>query len=363
MEKIQNRQIRSPQRLEDVRVRAVVFSSAQDNKPKAFEGKLSELLGFHRVRPEKNGPAFSLVTYVDGAPRGNAGVERVNAITLDFDHLTNVEYSKLLEELLRVGHGYVIYTTFSHRRGGDDDNCVRIIFRLSRPLSREEFPRVHRGVASMLGGKHDLSAKDPARLFYLPACPAERLEFAFIQYIQGPVFDVDALLVGLPAEAPQTTEKSRDLPKVAIHGVPAKNVAAKFSGLSNVLRECEAFGAIEKSIRAGSVLKHDHGLALFHMCMWIQDGVEWFLKNVPGWPVTDGDRRELEHSIKKNYSPWSCRRMQEAGLCPYSGQPNPCLPERQAVKSRSPYAFAFGKKSIIKTRMMMEKLKREVGNG
>lgn len=340
-------------------VTAVTFSNRFDNKPKPWQGLVCDLIGFcHVVRTQKDGAAFSLAEYIEGATRGSAGVKTVHGLVLEYDHLRQTDLDELKSKL--SNRASIIYSTFSHQSDGPDDNCLRVILPLSRSVMPPEYRQLHAVAGSLLGDKHDPSPKDVCRLFYLPSCPPERPDVAYIEYRDGEVLDVDEILATafpINESCHQTTDRSA---RVGISPPACK--LAPFSGLFNVFSECEAFAAIKQLIDASVILKHDQGLALFHLCMAIEDGVLWFTDHTPGWPVTQDDVAQLRHSIKAGYRPWSCQRLQEKGLCPYAVGSNPCLNRRDPAVSRSPFTFAFGKKSIKKVIERISKLAAEVSH-
>lgn len=85
--------------------------------------------------------------------------------------------------------------------------------------------------------------------------------------------------------------------------------------IEKVLEGCAALRRSRDKALKGVVLGHNEGFALFHMCMATADGLEWFKKNVPGWGQNERDLKQLQHSLDKNYSPWTCKAIQEAGIC------------------------------------------------
>jgi hypothetical protein len=61
---------------------------------------------------------------------------------------------------------------------------------------------------------------------------------------------------------------------------------------------------------------HDEGMALWHFAMSTADGVQYFKDGkIPGWGQTDKDWQQLEYSLAKNYSPHTCLKLQEMGVC------------------------------------------------
>ena len=128
--------------------------------------------------------------------------------------------------------------------------------------------------------------------------------------------------------------------------------------IEKVMEGCLAFRRIREKVLKGEILGHSEGFALYHMCLHTQDGLEWFKKNVKGWGDTDKDIKQLEHSMDKNYLPWTCRKLQENAICQPGTQCFEKKPPREIVdgmevfrddipKDRwpepSPVRYAYGK--------------------
>lgn len=86
--------------------------------------------------------------------------------------------------------------------------------------------------------------------------------------------------------------------------------------IEKVIEGCSAMRELVRKIREEKYdPKHDEGFALYHMCLNILDGEKWFQLNVPTWGNTNKDQRQLMQSREKGYTPWSCHKMQEKGIC------------------------------------------------
>jgi hypothetical protein len=85
--------------------------------------------------------------------------------------------------------------------------------------------------------------------------------------------------------------------------------------IEKLLEGCAAFRKVREKCEGGEIIGHQEGMSLFHAAMHTVDGLEWFEKSVPGWNKTSADVKQLDHSIRKNYSPWTCKTMQETGVC------------------------------------------------
>ena len=83
-----------------------------------------------------------------------------------------------------------------------------------------------------------------------------------------------------------------------------------------LLEGCGALRRLRDRCDAGQIPTHDEGFLAFHAAMHTSDGIDYFRKGkIPGWGKTDKDIKQLEYSLNKNYSPPTCRLMQEKGLC------------------------------------------------
>jgi len=103
-------------------------------------------------------------------------------------------------------------------------------------------------------------------------------------------------------------------------GVPGeRSVSGKWQppltgSFEKVLEGCAAFKRIKDKCLKGGDLSHFEGFGLFHMAMHTADGVAWFDKNTK-WGKNPRDKNQLLQSIDKNYSPWTCKKMQECSVC------------------------------------------------
>jgi hypothetical protein len=157
--------------------------------------------GGQRCEAKKRNGAFSPAPPRESHARGNVNTDFVYLLVFDFDHLTADELEHAYARL--DGLERMLYSTHSHLHGGPDDNCVRVILPLLRPLAPDEFTVVHREVRKRYGLEWfregaskptgaDPAAKDVSRLYFLPTSPvgAETLT----GYDSGGLIDVNALL-------------------------------------------------------------------------------------------------------------------------------------------------------------------------
>ena len=115
----------------------------------------------HVERADKYaGDLYSPVTYAEGAKRGNAGVQQVNALVIDLD-------GEALDVALPniAGFEFVAYTTFSHRA---DDPHWHLVLPLAQPVPAAQWAGVWHDAHARIGLGGDVKTKDVARIFFLP---------------------------------------------------------------------------------------------------------------------------------------------------------------------------------------------------
>ncbi len=173
--------------------------------------------------------AFSPGAPREGTTRRDSNVESVSLLVYDFDHLWESELEEICDRL--AGLESLIYSTHSHQASftdGLNDNCVRIVLPLARPLLPHEFKWVHREVINRyklqwwrpgeppkLAGA-DPNPKDLSRLYFLPTAPQGRP--IITGYEQGRLLDLDEILRSAPrpnAKVKLAPAPTGDAPAVA----------------------------------------------------------------------------------------------------------------------------------------------------
>lgn len=107
--------------------------------------------------------------------------------------------NEMRAEVAARGWRCILHTSYSHggpiQPTGVDHPRYRLVFDLSRPLANSELKPLGKHVAALLGIADCIDEKclEPARLFYLPRCPASR-QGEFRHWCEnGTPLDVDAL--------------------------------------------------------------------------------------------------------------------------------------------------------------------------
>lgn len=197
--------------IRDVVVDAVRFENERSKVPVPFRGTVLDLVGrVHVARAVKKGTlAWSGVRYRAGATRGKRGIVEATLVGLDFDHVTTEAAEAIWRRLKAAGWAFVAYSSFSHLAGGADDCCFRVVVLLSRAARPEEFDAVWDAVNAALGGLADANARDISRIWYVAACPPERMEQAWVRVGDGLLVDVDAILASRGPSSCRARRRSR----------------------------------------------------------------------------------------------------------------------------------------------------------
>ncbi len=151
--------------------------------------KLSEILSRRKIRPDKSGPAFSLLKLKENGTRRNADVVFRSGIEGDIDSGATLDGLRTVLE----PYWWFAYSTHNH-----NPENGKFKFRLAIPfcsdVTPDEWPHVWAGCNELLGGVLDPATKDISRLVYLPSCPAEKESLAFHELHAGDLIDPDKLI-------------------------------------------------------------------------------------------------------------------------------------------------------------------------
>jgi hypothetical protein len=146
--------------------------------------------------------------------------------------------------------------------------------------------------------------------------------------------------------------------------------------IEKVLEGCAALRRVRDKALKGEVIGHHEGFALYHICIHTRDGRDWFDKYVPGWGESLTDERQLQQSVEKNYLPWSCKRLQQEGICHAGTQcfekkpPREIVDGIEVVRSDLPkeqwpepspirYAYGKGEDYLLKLQKEVLEIKKE----
>lgn len=176
------------------------YDSEKDSDPKNITAtwpELIELLSRPRRAytpctgkscPNKHGLAWSPVE-IHGA-RANQNVVAVTLAVFDLDHLSAAQVQDIVGKI--TGYRYIVHSTHTHTP--PDDQHLRLVLPLSRPVAAADWRSVYQIATEMLDVYADGNCKDLSRLYFLPAVCGD-VEFVFEDGV-GQVLDVDALFAG-----------------------------------------------------------------------------------------------------------------------------------------------------------------------
>ena len=169
---------------------------------------------------EKDGSGW-LPADIEVGPRVGARVKSVSLLVLDVEAKAEMVLGlkqivgaeppapdAMQAELALWGWRCILHTSFNY---SDEHPRYRLVFDIDRPLAAGEIKPLGLHVAALLGISDciDTSCLEPARLFYLPRCPAERKDQFRHAELQGEPLPVDELL----AEVAKIAEAKKVQPK------------------------------------------------------------------------------------------------------------------------------------------------------
>lgn len=252
---------------DEPRYRIAFVSNKESVVTKVSEGTwkdLGDLLKSPKIGP-KDGPGW-LPALIEPGSRTKARVTGVQLLVLDLEAETTQDQATKIKTAIGPEppsidefaseidlHGWraFIHTSHSHldpeiRPTDADHPRYRVVLALSRTLEPDELEPFGRHIAARLGVADctDRGSYEPNRLFYLPRCPAERLDHFEFVAIEGDPIDVDSALaqVRREAEAIRRTQEQRQQRTEGKRG----EVIATFNNAHDVGAILEQHGYIRK---------------------------------------------------------------------------------------------------------------------
>ncbi len=192
----------------------------------AYEGdfdELADLLANHgRTIAGKQGQAIVMSSFAVGEGRtetteGLRGcfrqthlIDETTLLGLDFDSRSGDPLD--VARPLTDGIDAIVYTSHSHGRPGKSDSPRwRIIVRLERPVSVDEYKLLWAWADAYLGGGSDKACKDPTRLYFTPRIKAEdSMEQPVFKRFVGFGLDPDALPDGQSISSMVQAKRDRE---------------------------------------------------------------------------------------------------------------------------------------------------------
>jgi hypothetical protein len=192
------------------RVRLSLFRQLTDTTPQPRDldpGDLASVLPPPPEYPRKEAvPLFSPAEWAPGRTRGDAGIISVHAVVLDLDKVDVLDFERVVVPGI-APYASLTYSTWSHAYsipGGLA--CARVVVPLSRPVSPDAWPEVHRrAVWHLAGDLGDPRTREPSRAYYLPCRPPGwSAEWCWWSPRAGALLDPDSLPEVPPGAAAPT---------------------------------------------------------------------------------------------------------------------------------------------------------------
>lgn len=296
------------------------FNSSKDNAPKPavltwaqFCVSFSE----HRQQEQKDGPAWSPVSYAPNSKRGNDGVEHVYFAVIDVDNGAPLD-----EVLARFeGLAYLVHSSHSHTV---ETPKYRVILPLAAPVAAIDWHVVWARINQLAGGCDDPATKDPSRIYYKPSHPAAGMDIQFVREGEGRFLSLSNLpeLATPVKEQKMTFHRSAGKRHHEIEGIESNGPELNFEqGLTHVVERCK-FMQFASASETQNEIPEPLWMAMISNACRFENSEPWIhasSEQHSGYDegATDG---KIDH-IRNGSAPITCARIRELGFqdCPSGG--------------------------------------------
>lgn len=141
----------------------------------------------------KDGPGY-VPAKIPSGKRLASLVESISMIIFDIDNKSEaISEADILNNMKSHNFEGILHSTYSHTH---DQPRFRLILFITAPIEALSYKTAIYQMANILGitASMDSACTDPARLFYFPRCPEERLKDYVYHYFDGSPVDVDSCL-------------------------------------------------------------------------------------------------------------------------------------------------------------------------
>lgn len=316
------------------------FNNCRDNHPKTISCTWAELcteFRKHPARSQKDGPAWSPVSYFPGSTRGNASVDQVFLAVIDVDDGTAME--TVLERF--TGFALLAHSSFSHSL---EKPKYRVILPLETPIPASEWRSTWDRINLMAGGCNDPATKDPARLYFKAAHPTGT-DFHFVRVVEGRFLAMDDLPVPVePQEIPSTSTSrgSRSLGShPVIEGIESHEELGFEEGLREVVDRC-SFMKFAAAPENQPHLPEPLWMAMISNACRFEKSEGWIheaSKHHPDYQEA-ATNKKIAHALN-GPAPITCQRIAELGFqnCPQGGCKRPNGESAKAPAGLSGWMF------------------------
>ena len=296
------------------------FNSAKDNAPKPasltwaqFRVSFSE----HRQQEQKDGPAWSPVSYIPRAKRGNEFVEQVYFAVIDVDN--GVPLDEVLSRF--EGLAYLAHSSHSHTV---ETPKYRVILPLAAPVAAAEWHVVWARINQLAGGCNDPATKDSSRVYYKPSHPAADKDVHFVRVNEGRLLSISDLPeLAIPVNEQKMAFHRRVGKRCQeIEGIESNGPDLNFEqGLAHVVERCK-FMQFASAQDNQSELPEPLWMAMISNACRFENSEPWIHASSSkhsGYDegATDG---KIDH-VRNGSAPVTCARIRELGFqdCPNGG--------------------------------------------
>ena len=147
---------------------------------------------------DKEGSLFVLAKLPAGRCK-NDSVEHVSALVFDVDNktITPLTIQQMEDNLRQLDLKSIIYTTHSHTA---QSPRFRVVLAVDKPIPPKTYHTICRTVANYLGVEKyiDTSCFNPARRYFEPRCPEERIDQFDFKEIEGEPLKINHFLTYAP---------------------------------------------------------------------------------------------------------------------------------------------------------------------
>jgi hypothetical protein len=277
----------------------------------------------HNVCAYKNGKAWSPAIYPPRAPRQKKFVDVVTLLVVDLDHLPSDDALRAARAPL-VGLQHFIHASHSDRPAGSTictcgsepgalhgehcpsrvDRCVRVVIMLSRPVTRDEWPRFWPTAMSVLKQPADPSTCDSSRLYFLPSRPSDA-EAYFFEVHDGAPLDVESILAKAPPDAPSIADNLKIDPAGVVE--PGQRHAMLKSMAGAMRFRGAGYGEIEPALLAANKARCNPPKSDAEVRAIAKWAAEQPMSTLPrdGGGGGDGDDGEPDFLCDKNGNPYN----------------------------------------------------------
>lgn len=296
------------------------FSSIKDNAPKPASVTWPQFcvsFSEHREQEQKDGPAWSPVSYIPGTKRGKEFVNQVYFAVIDVDN-----GAPLHEVLSRFeGLAYLAHSSHSHTV---ETPKYRVILPLASPVAAADWPVDWSRINQLAGGCNDPETKDSSRVYYKPSHPAVGKDIRFVRVNEGRFLSISDLPeLAIPVnEQTMTFHRSFGKRRQEIEGIESNGPELNFEqGLLHVVERCK-FMQFASATANQNELPEPLWMAMISNACRFENSEPWIHSSSQHHGsydegATDG---KIDH-VRNGSAPITCARIRELGFqdCPSGG--------------------------------------------